>query len=81
MREPHGNGEHPQLRERRRQLRLWGALAGLILVGELLGVLRLARDLRLGSPSGSVLYQVVLLAVNALLGVLVLARLRWLRRH
>jgi hypothetical protein len=80
MIEHHGNGEHPELQERRRQLRLWGSLAALLLIGQLLGLLRLARDLLAGAEPGSVGYQVVLLVVNGLLGVLVLARVRALRR-
>jgi len=81
VREHHGNGEDPRQRERRRQLRLWRSLAGLVAVGGALGLVRLVRDLRLGSPPGSVPYQVVLLGLNALAGVLVLARLRRLRRR
>ena len=81
MLEHHGNGEHPELQARRRQLRLWGSLAVLLAAGELLGLVRLVRDLLLGAPAGSVGYELVLLAVNGLLGVVVLARLRMLRRR
>jgi hypothetical protein len=81
MLEHHGNGEHPELRARRMQLRLWGTLAVLIAVGELLGLVRLGRDLLVGPPDAPVGYQVVLLVGNGLLGLLVLARLRALRRR
>jgi len=79
--EHHGNGEHPQLRARRRQLLLWRSLGLLIVVGGALGVVRLLRDLLAGSPTGSVVYQAVWLAVNGLLGVLMVARLRFLARR
>jgi hypothetical protein len=81
MLEHRGNGEHPELLERRRQLLLWRSLGVLILFGGLLGLIRLVRDLVEGTTPGSLIYQVILLTVNALLLVLVAARLRRLRRR
>jgi len=81
MLEHRGNGEHPELLERRRQLLVWRSLAVLIVVGGLLGLVRLARDLLEGTTPGSLVYQVILLTVNALVLVLVVARLRSLRRR
>ena len=81
MLEHRGNGEHPELLERRRQLLVWRSLAALIVVGGLLGLVRLVRDLLAGTTPGSLVYQIVLLTVNALLLVLVVARLRSLRRR
>jgi hypothetical protein len=81
MLEHRGNGEHPELLERRRQLLLWRSLGVLILFGGLLGLIRLVRDLVEGTTPGSLIYQVILLTVNALLLVLVVARLRRLRRR
>jgi len=81
MLEHRGNGEHPELLERRRQLLVWRSLAVLIVVGGALGVVRLMRDLLAGTTPGSLIYQVVLLTVNALLLVVVAARLRSLRRR
>ena len=81
MLEHRGNGEHPELLERRRQLLVWRSLAVLIVVGGLLGVVRLVRDLLAGTTPGSLVYQVILLTVNALVLVLVVARLRSLRRR
>ena len=52
MQEHHGNGEHPESLERRRQVLVWRSLGAL-----------------------------VLLALNGLVGVFVLARLRSLRRR
>jgi hypothetical protein len=46
-----------------------------------LGLLRLALELMAGAPARSVVYQVGLLALNGLLGLLVLVRLRSLRRR
>jgi hypothetical protein len=60
---------------------VWRSLAVLIVVGGLLGLVRLVRDLVAGTTPGSLVYQVVLLTVNALLLVLVVARLRALRRR
>jgi uncharacterized membrane protein (DUF485 family) len=80
MVEHRGNGEHPELLERRRQLLVWRSLAALIAVGGLLGVVRLVRDLLAGTTPGSVIYQAILLTVNAAIAVLVVARLRSLRR-
>jgi len=81
MLEHRGNGEHPELLERRRQLLVWRSLAVLIVVSGVLGLVRLMRDLLAGTTPGSLIYQVVLLTVNALLLVLVVARLRSLRRR
>jgi len=81
MLEHRGNGEHPELLERRRQLLVWRSLAVLIVVGGLLGLVRLVRDLLEGTTPGSLVYQVILLTVNALVLVLVVARLRLLRRR
>jgi hypothetical protein len=81
MLEHRGNGEHPESLERRRQLLLWRSLAALIAFGGVLGVIRLVRDLLAGTTPGSLIYQVVLLAVNAGLAVLVVVRLRTLRRR
>lgn len=81
MLEHRGNGEHPELLERRRQLLVWRSLAVLIVVGGVLGAVRLVRDLLAGTTPGSLIYQVLLLTVNALLLVLVVARLRQLRRR
>jgi hypothetical protein len=81
MLEHRGNGEHPESLERRRQLLVWRSLAVLIVVGGVLGVIRLVRDLLAGTPPGSLIYQVVLLTVNAALAVLVVARLRALGRR
>jgi hypothetical protein len=80
MLEHHGNGEHPESLERRRQLLMWRSLAFLIAVGGVLGVVRLVRDLVVGTTPGAVIYQVALLVVNAALAVLVVSRLRALRR-
>jgi hypothetical protein len=80
MLEHRGNGEHPESLERRRQLLMWRSLAFLIAVGGVLGVVRLVRDLVVGTTPGSVIYQVALLVVNAALAVLVVSRLRALRR-
>jgi hypothetical protein len=79
--EHHGNGEHPQSLERRRQLLVWRSLGVLILFGGGLGLLRLVLALVGGAPTPSVVYQLGLLALNGLLGLLVLARLRSLRRR
>ena len=81
MYEHHGNGEHPQSLERRRQVLVWRSLAVLIVFGAVLGAIRLLLGLRNGSPGGFVVYQVGLLVVNLLAGVLVVARLRALRRR
>ena len=81
MFEHRGNGEHPDLQERRRQLLLWRSLALLIVLAEVLGLARLLRDVLAGSPSRSLVYQAVWLTVNGLLGVLVLARVRFLQRR
>jgi uncharacterized YccA/Bax inhibitor family protein len=79
--EHHGNGEHPQSLERRRQVLVWRSLAVLVLFGAALGLLRLVLGLLGDAPAGSLVYQVVLLTINALLGLVVVARLRSLRRR
>jgi hypothetical protein len=76
-----GNGEHPESLERRRQVLLWRSLAVLIVVGGVLGLLRLVFLLLEDAPGQSVVYQVVLLTLNVLVGLVVLARLRSLRRR
>ena len=76
-----GNGEHPESLERRRQVLLWRSLAVLIVVGGVLGLLRLVFLLLEDAPVQSVVYQVVLLTLNVLVGLVVLARLRSLRRR
>ena len=81
MHEHRGNGEHPQSLERRRQLLVWGSLATLIAVGGLLGLVRLAIEWFGGAPARSLVYQAGVLAVNGLLGLLVLTRIRSLRRR
>ena len=75
------NGEHPESLERRRQVLLWRSLAVLIVVGGVLGLLRLVFLLLEDAPVQSVVYQVVLLTLNVLVGLVVLARLRSLRRR
>jgi hypothetical protein len=79
--EHRGNGEHPESLERRRQVLLWRSLAVLIVVGGVLGLLRLVVLLLEDAPIPSVVYQVVLLTLNVLVGLVVLARLRSLRRR
>jgi hypothetical protein len=81
VQEHRGNGEHPQSLERRRQLLLWRSLGVLIVFGGALGLLRLLVGLFGGAPTRYVVYQVGLLAMNGLLGLLVVARLRQLRRR
>lgn len=81
MFEHRGNGEHPESLERRRQVLLWRSLAVLIVVGGVLGLLRLIVLLLEGAPVQSVVYQVVVLTLNVLVGLLVVARLRSLRRR
>ena len=81
MQEHHGNGEHPESLERRRQVLVWRSLAVLIIVGGVLGVLRLLVNLLEGAPAQSVAYQVVLLTLNGLALLLVITRLRSLRRR
>jgi hypothetical protein len=79
--EHRGNGEHPESLERRRQVLLWRSLAVLILVGGVLGLLRLVVLLLEDAPARAVVYQVVLLTLNALVGLLAVTRLRALRRR
>ena len=81
MQEHHGNGEHPESLERRRQVLAWRSLAVLIIVGGVLGVLRLVVNLLEAAPAQSVAYQVVLLTLNGLALLLVITRLRSLRRR
>ena len=81
MQEHHGNGEHPQSLERRRQVLVWRSLGALVVVATATGLLRLVVDLLGDAPVRSLVYQVVLLALNALVGAVVLARLRSLRRR
>ena len=81
MQEHHGNGEHPESLERRRQVLVWRSLAVLIIVGGVLGVLRLVVNLLEAAPARSVAYQVVLLTLNGLALLLVITRLRSLRRR
>jgi hypothetical protein len=81
MYEHRGNGEHPQSLERRRQLLVWRSLAVLIVFGGGLGLLRLVLELVTDAPVQTVAYQLGLLALNGLLGLLVLFRLRSLRRR
>jgi hypothetical protein len=79
--EHHGNGEHPELQERRRQQLMWRSLAVLIVVGALLGMIRLVRDLLAGEPLRVLVYQIVLLVVSGVLMVFVVMRLRSLRQR
>ena len=81
MQEHHGNGEHPESLERRRQVLVWRSLGALVLLGAATGLVRLLVDLLGDAPLRSLVYQLVLLALNALVGVVVLARLRSLRRR
>jgi hypothetical protein len=79
--EHRGNGEHPQSLERRRQLLVWRWLGVLIVFGAVVGALRLVLGLLEGQSGRFVAYQVGLLALNLLAGVLVVVRLRSLRRR
>ena len=81
MQEHHGNGEHPESLERRRQVLVWRSLAVLVIVGGVLGVVRLVVNLLGGAPGQPVAYQVVLLTLNGLAFLLVITRLRSLRRR
>ena len=81
MFEHRGNGEHPESLERRRQVLLWRSLAVLIVVGGALGLLRLVFLLLEDAPAQTVVYQVILLTLNVLVGLVVVARLRSLRRR
>jgi hypothetical protein len=81
VREHHGNGEHPESLERRRQVLVWRSLGALVVVAAATGLLRLVVDLLGDAPFRSLVYQVVLLALNALVGVFVMVRLRSLRRR
>ena len=81
MQEHHGNGEHPESLERRRQVLVWRSLAALVLASAAVGVVRLVVDLLGDAPPRSLVYQVALLAVNGLVGLLAITRLRSLRRR
>ncbi len=81
MFEHRGNGEHPQSLERRRQLLVWRSLVALIAFGETIGLVRLVRDLFADEPSRVLRYQVAVLVLNGLFGLLALARVRSLRRR
>ncbi len=60
---------------------MWRSLAVLIVVGALLGMVRLVRDLLADVPLRVLVYQVVLLVVSGLLMVFVVMRLRSLRQR
>ena len=60
---------------------MWRSLAVLIVVGALLGMVRLVRDLAAGEPLRVLVYQIVLLVVSGLLMVFVVMRLRSLRQR
>jgi len=81
VQEHHGNGEHPESLERRRQVLVWRSLAALVVAGAAVGLLRLVVDLLGDAPARSLAYPVVLLVVNGLVGLLAVARLRSLRRR
>jgi hypothetical protein len=81
VQEHHGNGEHPESLERRRQVLVWRSLGALVVIGLATGLLRLVVDLLGDAPLRSLVYQLVLLTLNALVGVFVVARLRSLRRR
>jgi hypothetical protein len=81
VQEHHGNGEHPESLERRRQVLVWRSLAALVVAGAAVGLLRLVVDLLGDAPVRSLAYQVVLLVVNGLVGLLAITRLRSLRRR
>jgi hypothetical protein len=79
--EHRGNGEHPESLERRRQVLLWRSLAVLIVVGGALGLLRLVFLLLEDAPAQTIVYQVILLTLNGVVGLLAVARLRGLRQR
>ena len=81
MQEHHGNGEHPESLERRRQVLVWRSLAALVVAGAAVGLVRLVVDLLGDAPPRSLIYQVFLLVVNGLVGLLAITRLRALRRR
>jgi hypothetical protein len=60
---------------------VWRWLADLIVFGGVLGLVRLVSGLLEGAPARSPTYQVVLLTLNVLAGLLVVVRLRSLRRR
>lgn len=80
MQEHHGNGEHPESLERRRQVLVWRSLAALVVAGAAIGLVRLVVDLLGDAPFRSLVYQVVLLLLNGLVGLLAITRLRALHR-
>jgi hypothetical protein len=63
VQEHHGNGEHPESLERRRQVLVWRSLAALVVAGAAVGLVRLVVDLLGDAPARSLAYQVVLLVV------------------
>ena len=81
MQEHHGNGEAPESLERRRQVLVWRSLGALVVIGGATGLLRLVVDLLGDAPLRSLVYQLILLTLNVLVGVFVLARLRSLHRR
>ena len=81
MQEHHGNGEHPESLERRRQVLVWRSLTALVVAGAAVGLIRLVVDLLGDAPARSLAYQATLLVVNGLVGLLAIARLRSLRRR
>ena len=81
MQEHHGNGEHPESLERRRQVLVWRSLAALVVAGAAVGLVRLVVDLLGDAPGRSLAYQMVLLILNGLVGLLAITRLRALRRR
>ena len=60
---------------------MWRSLAVLIVVGALLGMVRLVRDLLAGEPLRVLVYQIALLVVSGVLMVFVVIRLRSLRQR
>jgi hypothetical protein len=59
---------------------VWRSLGALVVIGGATGLLRLVVDLLGDAPLRSLVYQLVLLTLNVVVGVFVLARLRSLRR-
>jgi len=81
VQEHHGNGEHPESLERRRQVLVWRSLVALVVVAAAVGLVRLVVDLLGDAPGRSLAYQAVLLVMDGLVGLLAVARLRSLRRR
>ena len=81
MQEHHGNGEHPESLERRRQVLVWRSLVALVVVAAAVGLVRLVVDLLGDAPGRSLAYQAVLLVMDGLVGLLAVARLHSLRRR